>query len=116
WVVPLSIYTIFYNTWDSSVYLLPVIWLGALWLAVGLDSLARWLQTHLGKRWATDAHALFLWEVALLAAIGLAILRYPDVSLRHDTEVQIFLQQAAQTLEPDSILITGADNETFALW
>ncbi len=45
WVGAASLYTIGYHTADSEVYLLPVIWLMALWLPFGVLELAGWLDT-----------------------------------------------------------------------
>jgi hypothetical protein len=114
WVLPISLYAAGYNTVDSYIYLLPVVWLLALMLGQGLASGSAWLaqRTQLLSRIATAS-------VSILAAIGLIVLigwRLPQLDLRHDHEAQDFLNAAATTLEPDSLVISSADAATFALW
>jgi hypothetical protein len=112
WVVPVSAYAIAYYTRDSEIYLLPVAWLMAVWLAVGLHEVVAYLTARWGGQWPAVG-------LAAVAAVGLVLLlvwRLPDISLRSDREAQHFVSAAAAELQPGSILISLADDETFALW
>jgi hypothetical protein len=110
WIAPVSLYAAGYNTLDSYIYLLPVVWIMSLMLGQALSSSSAWL----GKRFL-HAH----WGVATAALLGLLFLaqwRLPQVDLRSDHEAQTFLAEAATTLEAGSLVISSADAPTFALW
>ena len=114
WILPVSIYTMGYSTFDSQVYLLAVAWMMALWLAVGGPALAEWLSQRL-----PPGQALLERGIPALLLLGLLILtgiRLPGISLRSDREAQDFVEGVARVLEPDSLVISSADAETFALW
>ena len=111
WVVPVSVYAVGYNTVDSYIYLLPVVWLAAIWAGLGLHALATWLGRYLATAAAPTT--------ALLTVIALALLmmvRVPQISLRHDAEANDYLQSAAAVIAPHSLVITRTDATTFALW
>lgn len=112
WIVPVSVYAIGYYTRDSQIYLLPVGWMLALWIGVGLEQGMLELRTRFAPRLvdATTAAALLLW-------LGLSlIVRWPALSLRHDRAARDFVAGAAAVLEPNSIVVSRSDAETFALW
>ncbi|MCB9138386.1 MAG: DUF2723 domain-containing protein [Caldilineaceae bacterium] len=112
WLLPVSLYSISYYTRDSEIYLLPVVWLMAVWMGFGLAVLADWL----GRRpW----HAPWRAIVATGAVIGLTALllfHLPSVSLRGDREATDFLAAVEERIEPGSIIITTGDTTTFAVW
>ena len=112
WVVPLSIYTISYNTRDSEIYLLPVAWLAALWLAEGLPAAVTWLAEHFQVDWLTPV----VGAITVFCLLILIATRLPTLSLRHDQQAQDFLAAAVATVPPHSIVVTSADAETFAFW
>jgi hypothetical protein len=112
WVLPLSVYAITYHTADSEIYLLPVVWLMAVWLPFGLRELVEWVNA----RW--PGHA---WERSVLGGclVGLLLLgaiRLPALSLRQDDTARNFVADAVRVVEPGSLLFSSADAETFALW
>ena len=154
WILPISLYAIVYHTRDSQVYLLPVIWLSALWLCVGIQDLIRWVEIRWGdgppstvgrKRtqrvpalgWGRNrADSSLIVTVylfisgfasylrpraivlvgAFLALISLVAFRFPTTTLQDDSQAENYLNEVASVLAPDSILISGADQETFAFW
>lgn len=119
WVVPVSVYSITYHTVDSQIYLLPVIWMAALWFANGLAVGVDWLQRIRAAFLpgvTPPARMLALAALVATGLIGVAALRLPEMSLRHDRAAQDFLTQAAATLEPNSLVISRSDAQTFALW
>jgi hypothetical protein len=112
WIVPVSVYAIGYYTRDSDIYLLPVAWLIAIWIAVGLPECIGWLKA----RWANVQWALLSGVILVMALAMQLYLRLPVLSLRNDHQARDFLQGAIAVLEPNSIVISLADGETFALW
>jgi hypothetical protein len=118
WVLPVSAYAVIYYTRDSDIYLLAVGWIMALWLAVGLAQAGGWLAQRLPqRRLAGVAGGALL--VAVLAGVGLLSLagwRWPGTALGTDYAARDYLVQVAAVLEPDSIVVTLEDRETFALW
>ena len=112
WIGPVSLYAVSYFTRDSEIYLLPVVWVMALWLALGTAEASVWVQQRWPLTWLTRGVAAAL----TLGMLTLMVVRLSDISLRHDHAAQTFVDQAATVLEPDSILITLADAETFMLW
>jgi hypothetical protein len=118
WLLPVSAYAVVYYTRDSDIYLLPVGWLLALWLAVGLAQMGEWAWHH----WPGDRLLRRAGGVVLLGAlvgaglVGLTAWRWPGASLAADQGARDYLVQAAAVLEPGSIVVTLDDRETFAFW
>lgn len=111
WIAPVSVYAILYHTRDSEIYLLPVVWLLSIWMAVGLATLTAWLVQRFGRS-ALLVSSLTAFLLLLLLAVG----RWPTVALAGDTEARQYVEQVAQVLEPESIVVTLSDRETFAIW
>ncbi|MBK8799171.1 MAG: DUF2723 domain-containing protein [Anaerolineales bacterium] len=110
WITPVSVYAMLYYTRDSEIYLLPVVWLLSIWMAVGLEIIAAWLERRF-----KGARPLVASITALLLLL-LVVTRWPSLALSNDNEARRYLDQAAETLEPDSLLITLGDRETFTAW
>jgi hypothetical protein len=53
---------------------------------------------------------------ACLLLVLLSAGRWSSIALPHDAEARAYVAQVAQLLEPDSIVITLSDRETFAFW
>lgn len=118
WFLPVSGYALAYNTRDSDIYLLPVAWVMALWLAVGLAQVGNWAARRLPQRTVRRV-ALGVVLAAVITAIGLAGLatwRWPQTALATDHEARDYLAAVGSVLEPNSIVITQEDRETFAMW
>ena len=104
-----TIYGIGYNTTDSNVYLIPAWAALALWLALAID----WILERLaGKAWVAAA------VIVLLAALPAASLlrNWSTHDLSRDWEAMGFLDGALKEAEPNSLILTGGDQTTFALW
>jgi hypothetical protein len=114
WTVPISLYAAGYNTVDSYIYLLPVVWLMTLMLGQGLANGSVWLAERFrsASRWRSGVVA----TLALSAIVALTVWRLPQLDLRQDHDAQDFLNAAATTLQPGSLVISSADAQTFALW
>ncbi len=126
WLIPVSVYSINYYTRDSEIYLLPVIWLAAIWLGVGYGAIMTWVKEE-GLPWwqrvrpqsaklSLERVALGLAVVSVMGLVGLISWRWSTQSLRQDRQVDQFVAGVLEVIEPDSIIISSADAETFALW
>lgn len=113
WIVPLSIYSIGYFTRDSEIYLLPVTWMLALWLGVGLALVVAWLESRHFR--LTRPPYLVAGGFAILLVVNL-LLAWGQTSLRNDRTVQTFLTQVDAILPDNAIVVSRGDKETFALW
>ena len=125
WVTPVSVYALAYYTRDSDIYLLPVGWIMALWLAVGLAQVDEWVSQWLAQRSAAvkdhgrRSGTVATWLVAgctCLGLIGVTVWRWDASSLAGDQVARDYLQQVRAVVEPASIVVTLDDRETFALW
>jgi hypothetical protein len=118
WLLPVSAYAVVYYTRDSNIYLLPVGWLMALWLAVGLAQVSEWAALRLPHLWlrGVPAGKLLLAVASVAGLVGLAAWRWPQTALSDDHAGRDYLEQVASAVEPGSIVITLEDRETFALW
>jgi hypothetical protein len=117
WLIPISAYAMAYYTRDSDIYLLPVGWLMAVWLAVGAAQIESWLVQR-GLQPQQNGKLVGLLLVGLVAAglVGVTVWRWNGISLQGDGEARAYLQQVRAVLEPNSIVFTMDDQETFALW
>jgi hypothetical protein len=112
WIVPISIYAIGYYTRDSEIYLLPVVWLMTLWLAIGVADALGWLA----ERWPGVRWKPLLSILLFVAVAATIVLRWQAISVRNDQAARDFLNASIAVLEPNSIIVSMADAETFALW
>lgn len=112
WVLPISVYAITYHTADSEIYLLPVVWLMAVWLPFGVREVAEWLKSQ----WPSIGWERFVLSGCLVGLLLLGAVRFPALSLRQDNTARDFVADAVRMIEPGSILFSSADAETFALW
>ncbi|WP_298983608.1 protein O-mannosyl-transferase family [Caldilinea sp.] len=111
WIAPVSVYAILYQTRDSEIYLLPVAWLLSVAMTVGFKSVVEWLAMRFPLR--------ISYVAGLFAALSIALLvstRWETIALRNDAEARTYLAQIGAELEPESILVTLNDRETFAVW
>ena len=117
-----TIYAIGYDTTDSYVYLIPAFICFALWLAVGLERLGlqitnyklqitnRRLQLTRNTQHATRGVLFFLLPLSLLIA------NFAAMDLSHDGQARRFGEGAMAVLPEGAVVISGTDQQTFALW
>jgi hypothetical protein len=109
-----TIYALFYNTTDSYVYLLPALWIFAIWMAWGLaDLAARAERSSLGWRSVRLSH------VVLIASLLLVIWQlghYAEADLSRDCAAADYGQGVLQAADPNAIVIADTDEHIFTLW
>lgn len=116
WIAPISVYAILYQTRDSEIYLLPVVWLLSIAMAVGLKSVVERLALRFPLRVTSLRVTSVAGFLATVSIILLGITRWEAIALRNDVEARTYLRQVAAELEPQSIVVTLNDRETFAVW
>ena len=85
----------------------------ALWLPFGVQEVAVWL----GSRWPRLGDRQPLWLAGLLVGLLLlTVARFPTYSLAQEGQARRFLQSAGAVLQPNSLVFSSGDGETFALW
>lgn len=105
-----SLFSLFYGTADSYVYLIPSVMVLFLWIAAGLQEIIQ----ILASRWS------FAW--ILIAALVILVLTvqimqiFPSVDASHDTRAEDFGQRMMQILPEKAIVFTVDDEATFSLW
>ncbi|MDH5508023.1 MAG: DUF2723 domain-containing protein [Anaerolineae bacterium] len=102
-----SIFALGYYSNDSQVYLIPLYLLVAIWLAFGLDAISRRISKAGGA-------GMILLVIALLIYKGIAT--YPQVDPRRDLRAARFVEEYLDRIPPNALVITDADQDTFALW
>ncbi|MGL4649304.1 MAG: hypothetical protein ACRC1H_07835, partial [Caldilineaceae bacterium] len=114
--VPMSLYAVAFYTRDSEVNLLGVSWMAAMWVSVGLAQAAAACRGWMPERTRALSRALVLLvAVVLVASVPV---RWTTISLRRDAEARTFLANVGAILatEPNAIIVSRSDAETFALW
>jgi hypothetical protein len=108
--VTFLLFSIFYGSFDSQVYLLPV-WLAfAIWLAFGLQDLFELLRNRFKLMEIPFAVLLF---ISLTIRIPFSF-RQVDVS--KDFSAQEFITQTLNGIPKDSLVFIDGDEQVFSLW
>ncbi len=104
-----ALYGLFYRTDTAFVYVIPAWGMAALWLAEGIDRLARLL---------TDRRAAWVLVTGLTVVLPLAaVIRfYPLNDAGRDDRAETFIVQALAQAEEGAVILTATDRPTFALW
>lgn len=99
-----------YGTSDYWVILLPALMMLAVWLAVGIWLLLRWLE----RLWRPAPRIGLV--AALAVPVALLITQWEAMDLSHDSEAREFVSGALETAAPDSLVFTHGDKLTFGMW
>ncbi len=110
WSFLLLVYSFFYDTGDSHLYLIPIVLVLALAWGTGAS-----LILLRARRWHPVWHYLALAAVALLPLASLA-LHWRDADLRHDRAVTTYLDDVLGAVEPGALIVVRGDRPTFSLW
>ena len=90
----------------------------ALWIGIGSAGIFEWIA-KLSKDWQQTKKVIFIWAgLILLAVVPLNLLAFNYNS--HDRSGNYvawdYSYNILQTCEPDAIIFTGGDNDTYPLW
>jgi hypothetical protein len=110
WSIPVLIYSFFYDTGDSHLYLIPVVLVLALAWGTGASGILL-----LARRRQTKWYYLALAFIALLP-IGSLVLHWRGANLKDDRAVATYLDDMLGVVAPDALIVTRGDRPTFSLW
>jgi len=105
-----SLFAIFYASFDSYVYLLPVFLSFAIWIGLGIGGL---LQT--AGQSARGLRIVVFTAFALLFCV-LTASRWGSVDAAHDLRAEQFGARAMASLPENAIVFADGDRAIFALW
>ncbi len=116
YVIMLSAYAICYATVDSYLYLIPAAIVVALWLVRGasttLGAIQSWAYGHSQRRLVAVAVVVLLSVLPLVSLVA----RFGALDLSSDYEAYSFAERVLGAAAPNAIVISGGDEQTFALW
>lgn len=116
-----SIYSITYNTTDSSVYLIPSLAVFSICIGMGLH----FLLTNLVAPWLSrmDSTRQQRFNLTLIAGLlflllpGFSLYRnYPQIDLSQDRSAYSYAESALSEAEPGSVILADTDPYIFSLW
>lgn len=110
WICLAAVYAFFYDTGDSHIYLLPAMMLMALWWGEGVHVLL-----GMARSWRPVWQRLALVLLVLLS-LGSAAMHWRAVEPGDDWELDAYIHQVLDAVEPGALIIVRADRPTFALW
>ena len=120
----LAAYATFYRTADSFVFLVPSLFVAALWITVGSQGLLASLLPRLGGYLHRGRSALGPLAATLLLLLipGLSALRsYPSsgdlrLDLSGDSAASDYDREVFAAIESDAMVLADTDLPVFALW
>lgn len=110
WTSLIGVYSFFYNSPDSYVYLLPTLLLASLAWSEGACRLL-----HLIGRLGQTGRRIALISILALPLFSVGI-HWQLVHLSDDRQTNAYLDQVLSSLEPNALVISQGDAPTFALW
>ena len=105
-LVGLSVYTMGYDAADSLVYLVAGLPLAAIWLGLGLDEAAEWVEQRLPRG---------AWLLVLLPLVQL-VLFWGAMDVSDDRLAVAWADAVLEKAPPRAVILTNEDAHTFALW
>jgi hypothetical protein len=105
-----SLFAVFYNTADSSAYLIPVFLIFAIWVGLG----SAWLL-RLASRWKPQG-ARLLVALAVVLLAWKAWTTMPLVDASRDIRAAAYAARVLRLAPPEALVFTSSDRDTFSLW
>jgi hypothetical protein len=110
WMLLVSVYAFFYDTFDSHVYLVPVLLLLALWWGEG----ARYLL-HLARRLGPAGQRVVLVAIVALPLVSL-VMNWRAMDLSDEGLAHAYMYQVLDGVDADGLVVVRGDGPTFTLW
>jgi hypothetical protein len=108
--VVFSVFAVLYASFDSYLYLIPVILSMAIWIGLGFDGLINEKRTYF-PGFKTAVVIVFL-----VFLVGLVVQRWGQVNARYDDRAEQFGAQVMSAAPQNAILFVEDDRAIFALW
>jgi hypothetical protein len=105
-----SLFTIFYTSFDSYVYLIPVYLAFSIWIGLGMGG----LQRSAGR--FARSFQTFAWAAFPVLFLLLAVSRWPQVDASRDLRAEDFGAKMMATLPRDAVVFADGDRAIFSLW
>ncbi len=103
-----------YGTTDYWVNLLPAIMMVAIWLAVSIWLVLRWISRRRWRHTPFARAAVILLTLAMPA--GLLVSQWNAMDIHEDRVAEGWVAQALDIAEPDALIFTRSDQFTFGMW
>lgn len=104
------VFSIFYNSTDSFIYLTFLNIILSLWLGLGVGKIIESVNTY--KPWASVVISLFIF----LTFIYSGLLTFPKVDASKDNRAELFGTKVMSVAPKQAIIFTDGDNDSFTLW
>ncbi len=104
------LFTIFYTSFDSYVYLIPAFISFSIWIGLGIGGLSR-----SAGRYARSFRT-FAWVLLPVFFLLLAVSRWPQVDASRDPRAEKFGTRMMAVLPENAVVFADGDRAIFALW
>ncbi len=105
-----GIFSLFYVSYDSYVYLIPTILAFSIWIGLGFESILTYIQGLFHHaNWILYPLIIFFFLFRIYTTA-------PKVNASIDSRAENFGQVVFDTVPEKAMLFTGDDHSTFALW
>jgi hypothetical protein len=109
-VLACSVFSIFYYSPDSYVYLIPALVAISIWMGLSSGWVVDWISTKYG-------YIKPVAEFAIMAFLVInACLQIPKMDLSADHTAERYAQNILNSTPDKAIIFTQGDEATFALW
>ncbi len=105
-----SLFTVFYTSFDSYVYLIPVFLAFSVWIGLGIGGLSRAAGRH-ARSFRTLA-----WLLLPVFFLLLTLSRWPQVDASRDARAEDFGTRMMESLPENAVIFADGDRAIFALW
>jgi hypothetical protein len=105
-----GLFALFYESYDSYVYLIQTILAFSLLIGIGFENIVDIVQ----DRWQKAIWLIYPLLIAFLIARFYLVV--PQVSASNDDRAEVFGQQVFDTVPEKAMIFTQDDPSTFALW
>ena len=103
------LFSFFYNSIDSYIYLVFSVISLSIWLGWGIDSIISVLPQK-------DFWVFLITGIFLCYQLGMGIKTFSTVDASHDMEAEKFWEKVNNEVPQNALVFTDADKDSFTLW